>query len=104
MGLRKQFSNLCGPALFYFLIAMISIFLCILGNIGNSHGCVVGSMTVKGSPFIIFLVKIIFVLFWTWILALICRAGYTWISWLLVLFPFIMMVLIALAAQSRNRY
>lgn len=96
MGFRKQFSNLCGPALFYFLISMIAVIICILQNIGNRNGCVIGNTNIRGNTFIMFLFKIIFILFWTWVLALICRAGYVGLSWFLVLFPFILMVLISL--------
>ena len=30
------------------------------------------------------------ILFWTWVLNIICKAGYKWVSWLLVLLPFIL--------------
>ena len=104
MGFKRQFSNLCGPALFYFLVSMIAIILCILQNIGRSN-CKIGNMNIKGNKFLIFLVKIIFILFWTWVLALICRAGYRGISWFLVLFPFIMMVFLSLLiVENQKRF
>jgi hypothetical protein len=33
----------------------------------------------------IFIIKIVYVIFWTWVLNLICQQGYTPVSWLLVL-------------------
>lgn len=104
MGFKKQFSNLCDPALFYFLVSMIAVIICILQNIGNRSSCKVGNMNIKGNKFIIFLVKIMFILFWTWILSLICRAGYKGISWFLVLFPFIMMIFISLLVVANQKY
>ena len=103
MGFKREFSNLCDPALFYFLVSMIAVILCILQNIGNRRSCKVGNMNIKGNKFVIFLVKIIFILFWTWVLSLICRAGYKGISWFLVLFPFIMMVLVSLLVVVNQR-
>jgi hypothetical protein len=45
-----------------------------------------------GSKFIAaFIVKLIYILFWSWVLNLICKDGHTGISWLLVLFPFILL-------------
>jgi len=38
----------------------------------------------------IFIIKIVYVIFWTWVLNLICQQGYTPVSWLLVLLPFIL--------------
>ena len=52
--------------------------------LGN-YSCQVSSTTM------IFVVKIVFILFWTWVLNLICRAGATTIAWILVLFPFVIL-------------
>lgn len=35
------------------------------------------------------LANVIFILFWTWLLNFICSAGYTKVSWFLVLFPYL---------------
>jgi hypothetical protein len=66
-------------------------------NVGNVDMYCVGnySCTVTSTIFV-FIIKIIYVLFWTWILSLICNTGATYISWILVLFPIILFfVLIA---------
>jgi hypothetical protein len=42
----------------------------------------------------VFLVKIVYILFWTWILNLICKDGHTGIAWFLVLIPFILLFVI----------
>jgi hypothetical protein len=46
------------------------------------------------STMLVFLVKIIYVLFWTWILNLICKDGHKEIAWFLVLIPFILLFVI----------
>ena len=95
MGFRRQFSNLCPPALIYFLVSMFALVVCIMQNLGNRDGCQIGSLYVRGSPMLMVVLKIIFILFWTWILSLICRAGYVGISWFLVLAPFILKLMMA---------
>jgi hypothetical protein len=40
---------------------------------------------------LVFIIKLIYILFWTWVLNLICKDGHTNISWLLVLLPFILL-------------
>ena len=93
-GLRK----LCTPAYVYLVVSLIAILIIFLQNIGNMNVYCLGTYdcSVYSTP-IIFLIKVIYVLFWTWILNLMCRAGATNFAWFLVLFPFILMfVLIAL--------
>lgn len=105
MSFRRQFSNLCPPALIYFIISMFALVVCIMQNLGNPHGCKIGSLMIRGNPFIMIIMKVIFILFWTWVLALICRAGYVGISWFLVLGPFILMLLMAsLIVQNNNMF
>jgi hypothetical protein len=36
----------------------------------------------------------LYIIFWTWILNLICKSGASVVSWVLVLFPIILMFLI----------
>lgn len=93
-GLKK----LCTPSYVYLVISSIAILIIFLQNIGNMNVYCLGTYdcSVYSTP-IIFLIKLIYVLFWTWILNLMCRAGATNFAWFLVLFPFILMfVLIAL--------
>jgi hypothetical protein len=53
-------------------------------------------LNVENSP-VIFIVKLLYILFWTWILNLMCKDGHSGISWLLVFLPFILIILMALA-------
>lgn len=90
--------KLCTPALVYFIISFIAIFIMLLQNFGSrSVYCLGGFSCDVSSVSIIFIIKILYVLFWTWILNLMCGAGYKNIAWFLVLFPFILFfILIAL--------
>jgi hypothetical protein len=39
------------------------------------------------------LIKWVFVLLWTWVLNFICKSGYPMVSWVLVLLPYILALL-----------
>ena len=90
-GLR----NLCTPAYIYLVISMILLVVMYIQNRNNvdvyclgAYECDVTNVTA------IFLVKFVYILFWTWILNLICSSGFTSISWLLLLLPVILFFLL----------
>jgi len=87
-GLR----NLCSPAYVYLIISSIAILVMIFQNVGNANIYCLGSYSCDvPSVTIIFIIKIIYVLFWTWLLNLMCSSGATPFAWLLVLLPFILL-------------
>lgn len=65
----------CTPVYVYLIISLIS-FLMMIG------------MNMTGVGLMMFVVK---VLFWSFVLNIICESGYTNVSWFLVLLPFILM-------------
>lgn len=90
-GLR----NLCTPSYVYLVISLIAIVIMAIQNYGNVNVYCLGSYScVVSSTMLIFLIKLIYVLFWTWILNLMCRAGATPLSWFFVLVPFILFFLV----------
>ena len=97
----KQF---CPPALFYFFISIISLLVIFFQNLGNKNSYSVGSFSCRvPSTMVVFIAKLLYILFWTWILNLICKDGYSEISWLLVLFPFLLFfVIIGLVMLNKN--
>jgi len=98
MAFPKSLKELCNPALFYFVISIVGLLMVAFQNMGNNHELMVGStmLNLENSP-VIFIVKLLYILFWTWILNLICKDGHSGISWLLVFLPVILIVLIVLA-------
>ena len=88
----KSLKDLCTPAQVYFVLSIISLVAVLLQNLGNTNSYHVGSFScrVPNTAFI-FIIKLIYILFWTWILNLICKDGHVMISWLLVLFPLILL-------------
>ena len=83
--------QLCPPALLYFFISIFALLAIFIQNIRNKTNYRIGvfSCNVPDTS-VIFIIKLIYILFWTWILNLICKDGHSEISWLLVLLPFLL--------------
>ena len=88
--------ELCTPAFIYFMISIIAYIIILLQNIGQPIGkyCVGSFSCDVPSVIAVFVIELIYILFFTWILDLICKAGYSEISWFLVLLPFILFFLL----------
>ena len=92
MAFPRRLKDLCTPAAIYFVVSMIAIVLVLLQNIGNRNMYNVGSFGCRvPNTALVFIVKLIYILFWTWILNLMCKDGHSEISWFLVLLPWILM-------------
>jgi hypothetical protein len=78
MNISAVFKSLCLPSKVYFVLAVIGILLSIF------LPAVFGGASFLGQA-----IHIVYVVFWTWVLNLICKAGYKWLSWVLVLAPFV---------------
>jgi hypothetical protein len=88
IGLRK----LCTPAYVYLVISLIALGIIVLQNVNNSNTFCMGEYSCNVSNiYFVLLIKIVFILFWTWILNLICKLGSPLMSWILVLFPLVLM-------------
>jgi len=88
----KKLKELCSPAMLYFVISIIALALVLLQNLGNSNSYHVGSFSCRvPNTALVFIVKLMYVLFWTYVLNLICKDGHTSLSWLLVLLPWILL-------------
>jgi hypothetical protein len=84
--------QLCTPAALYFVISMIGLVMVIFQNLGNSDSYNMGSFSCRvPNTMLVFVVKFIYIVFWTYVLNLICKDGHVGLSWLLVLLPFILL-------------
>ncbi len=91
-GFPKSLKELCTPALLYFAISTIALIMVLFQNLGHSNSYHVGSFSCRvPSTAAVFIVKFIYVLFWTYILNLICKDGHIGLSWLLVLLPWLLL-------------
>ena len=87
-GLRK----LCTPSYIYLVVSAIALVVMLYQNVGNVDKYCLGSYSCAvSSTALIFIIKAIYILFWTWILNLICRAGAPGVAWFILLLPVILM-------------
>ena len=92
-SLRTKFNlmQLCTPATIYFIISIVGLILLGASNLGNEDRLCVGSYSCNvGSNTVVFVLNCIFILFWTFILDLMCKNGYSGLSWFILLLPFIL--------------
>jgi hypothetical protein len=90
MSFPKSLKELCAPASIYFIVSIIALAIVVFQNLGNKHSYNIGTFSCRvPNTAIVLIVKLIYILFWTWVLNLICKDGHTEISWLLVLLPWI---------------
>ena len=83
---------LCSPAIAYLGISILFLIIVYIQNVGNVNLYCLGTQSCEVSNInMIFFIKLIYILFWTWILNLICSSGSPSIAWFLVLLPFILM-------------
>ena len=91
MAFPRKLKELCTPAFLYFILSIFGILVSVFQNLGNKNMYTLGNFsTPVPNTLLIFIVKIIYVLFWTWILNLMCKDGHREVAWFLVLLPFVL--------------
>jgi len=91
----KDFRNLCTPASVYLAINVVIFVVIAVQNFGNTKQYCVGQYKCNvPNTFVMFLFKAVYILFWTFLLNAVCKAGYREVSWFLVLLPIILMFVI----------
>ena len=91
----KTFKKLCSPAQLYLGLSVISI-LGMLAQNCNTSNFYVGDVMINPPchKSLVFFLEILYVLIWTWILNKLCGNGFTNVSWLLVMLPYIGMFIL----------
>lgn len=91
MSIGKDLRSLCSPAFFYLSISVLGLLVSLIENRGNTDTYNVGAYSLKVSSLIIaYGFQIVYVIFWAWVLNLICKSGHKNIAWFLVLIPYIL--------------
>ena len=105
MNAYKLFNSLCSPAQLYLGLSTLAVLSSCYQNIGNPNSFACGLMKAQ-SPInntVYIIMEVAYVLIWTYLLNLLCKKGYSKVSWMFVLLPFIaMFVLIGLLILSLN--
>jgi len=89
--------KLCTPASLYFIISLV--FLCFMGfsNLEDTERLCLGNYSCYvGNNALVFILNAIYIVFWTFVLDLMCKNGYTNLSWFVLLLPFILSVILIL--------
>lgn len=95
--------DLCAPASFYLIISLISIVTMIVQNSYTSSDIYcLGNYSCSGNKISIILTSIIYALFWTWVLNIICKGGGEIVAWFLVLLPFLLFFIMLLSYMAMN--
>lgn len=97
MNVVKKIKGLCTPSFIYFVMSILLIFVTIVNSLRKKNFKKFSSLLLM-----IIVLKLIYVVFWTWILNLICKSGNPNISWLLVLFPFILIFLLMITMKIKK--
>ena len=86
-----DFRHLCKPAMVYLAISVVALVMIAYQNMGLNNMYCMGDFScyVFSTTAVIFS-EALYVLFWTWILHLMCRTGYSSISWFMVVFPLVL--------------
>ena len=88
-------TKMCTPATIYFLISVIGLVALGITNLNTPDKLCIGDYSCYvGNNTIVFIINAIYILFWTYILNLICKDGHSGVSWLLLLFPFLLFFVI----------
>lgn len=89
---KLKFENLCTPSYLYFMISFILLVVLGVQNILHEDDtfCIGPYACDAFSKITLFVLHAIYILFWTFILDLMCKAGYKELSWFIFLLPFLL--------------
>jgi len=86
----ETIKKLCTPAYVYLVMSVLAMIILMVQNGGNTNKYSVGCFHCNvPSTMMVFIAKILYIGFWTFVLNYICKAGYKSVSWFLVLLPFL---------------
>ena len=102
--LGKRYNVLCRPAQIYVVISLVTVLAMLAQNIMEPHKYCVGTLSceLSFSNLFLFAVKLGYIAVWTIILNSLCQSGYKNLSWLFVLLPLVLFMLLIIAFVTSN--
>ena len=84
--------KLCTPSMIYFTVSLVALVLLGIQNINEDEKtfCVGTYKCSVGSKITVFVLNAIYILFWTFLLDMMCKNGYSDLSWILVIVPILL--------------
>jgi TRAP-type uncharacterized transport system fused permease subunit len=92
MKLVQQYNKLCSPSAGFLVVSVASLLVVLFHQKRHLRNPLV---------IILIMLKILYILFWTWVLDLICKSGHKGISWALVLAPYVLALLVVIMNNRR---
>jgi hypothetical protein len=84
----NNIKKLCTPAMIYFLLSAFTLLVMIFSNLkSNSTFCMGEFECPVDNLFLIYIIKLVYLLFVTVVLDSLCKNGYKSISWFLLFLP-----------------
>tara|TARA_Y100000992_G_C21244127_1_gene482317 strand:- start:245 stop:580 length:336 start_codon:yes stop_codon:yes gene_type:complete len=97
----KTFSKLCTPAKLYFVVSLLLLFMLMLTNMNNGNSlCIAGYSCSVTDKVLVFVLNLIYIVFYTYILNLICKDNWSSLAWFLVLLPFLLILLLLMFGMT----
>ena len=91
----KTVKKLCLPSYIYLVISAISMVVLVFQNYTNTNTFCVGDFECDvPNTLSVLIIEGVYILFWTFILDVLCKAGYERMSWFLVLLPFLLFFIV----------
>ena len=83
--------NLCTPSWIYLVVSMIGLIVLAFYNInGDVNSYCIGPYSCQVvNLYILFFIKFLYILFWTWILNIVCKTVGNTFAWILLFLPFV---------------
>ena len=97
MELMKIFNKLCNPAKFYLVLSAIVTSGVLIQNFANGKPdefCIGSAKCTTSHVMLMFLCKVVYIVFWTWLLNWFCSKKMVGLSWFIVLIPFLLAAVI----------
>ena len=85
MNIQKSYNSLCLPSKIYTTLAFVGLLFSIIMMFK------LGAFTLMSLFGIV--LRIVFYLFWTWVLDSLCNNGYSMVSWILLGMPYFILII-----------
>lgn len=81
--------KLCTPSFIYFILSALAMFIIGVQNLNGSENtlCLGAYKCSVANKAVVLSLNVLYILFWTFVLDLFCKTGYSKLSWLIVLIP-----------------
>jgi hypothetical protein len=92
MKMLFKINQLCTPAYLFFMISMVLLVIVAIQNMmeKNKTDYSMGRYRCRvPSCMLMFVLKVLYIIFWTWVLNLMCKDGHKDIAWFVFLLPYI---------------